>query len=418
MRIKMKNKILLIALFIVLFILSSAIYAQSDYEIVQSFKQKYSQIEKDIKNPQSLEDLDSIYVSINSLKKEYASHRDLLDKSLYPDDFNKSFDKLMNAYNVKRNDFMQINVLQTQVISLQQQLDSLNQHNADLLNRVKVLEVQSKSDKSRLAQLEKTIGELKVSLQKRDEIVMSMVDSLLSQPNIGNALNPREQQQIYNKLGENNVLYNINRLLSDNIRFIQMTKLYPEDVDDIKNQQDNFAKMWRNIGPRMVEIYSGKSDANYLKVIDESFTKWTDALEQGVWNSINSEFAKYNINLGKFSSGIDFTRIVTSFINDEIKNAGVKSRDASILTYKDFADSAWYGDIKPVWVSNLIDYKMMTEVQKDTIEKKISEWKEKVSPSKVDYLFIIIAVIIIAIIVIFFFRKYFGSNPEIESSEE
>ena len=414
----MKNKILMVSLFIVLFILSSAIYAQSDYEIVQSFKQKYNQIEEDIKNPQSLDDLDSIYNRINSLKEEYTSRRNLLDKSLYPDDFDKSFDKLMNAYNIKRSDFTQIDVLQTQVTTMRQQLDSLNRHNADLLNRVQVLEKQSKSDKSRLAQLEKTIGELKVSLQKRDDMVLSMIDSLLPQPNIGNALSSQEQQQIYNKLGKNNVLYNIKRLLSDNIRFVQMTKLYPEDVDDIKEQQDDFAKMWRNIGPRMVEIYSGKEGANYLKDIDESFTKWIDVLEQGIWNSINSEFAKYNINLSKFSSGKDFTHVAISFINDEIKNAGVKSHDASIITYKDFADSAWYGDIKPEWVSNLIDYKMMTEAQKDTIEKKISEWKEKVSPSGVDYLFIIIAVIAIAIIVVFFFRKYFGSKPKIEPDEE
>jgi hypothetical protein len=415
----MKSKILIIALtFIMLSGLVPAIYAQSDYEIVQSFKQKYSRIEEDIKYSQSLEKLDSIYTRINALKSEYASHRGLLDKSLYPDDFAKSFDKLMSAYNVKRNDFTQINVLQTEVTTLQVQLDSLNRHNADLLNRVQVLEQQSKSDKSRLAQLEKTIGELRVSLQKRDDLVMNMVDSLLPQPNTGKALSPQEQQEIYNKLGENNVLYNIKLLLSDNIRFIEITKLYPEDVDDIKGQQDDFARLWRSIGPRMVEIYSGKGDTNYLKDIDESFTRWKDALEQGVWKAINSEFAKYNINLSKFSSGRDFTRVATSFIKDEIKNAGVKSHGEALITYKNFADSAWYGDIKPVWVSNLIDYKMLTEAQKDTIEQKISEWNEKVSPAKMDYLFILVAVVAIIIILIFFFRNYFGSKPKTGPNEE
>ncbi len=414
----MKNKILIIGLaFIILSGLAPAIYSQSDYNIVQGFKQKYNQIEEDIKTPQSLDDLDAIYDRINSLRDEFASHRELLDKSLYPDDFNKSFNKLMNMYNTRRNDFTQIDVLQTQVTSLQEQLDSLNRHNADLLNRVQVLEDQNKTDKSHLAQLEKTIGELRVSLQKRDDMVMNMVDSLLPQPNIGKALSFQEQQEIYNKLEKNNVLYNIKRLISDNIRFIEITKLYPEDVDDIKEQQDDFARLWRSIGPRMVEIYSGKGDANYLKDIDESFTQWKETLERGVWKSINSEFAKYNIKLSKFSSGKDFTRIATSFINDEIKNANIKSHDETIITYKNFADSAWYGDVKPEWVSNLIDYKMLTEAQKDTIEKKISEWKEIVSPAKMDNLFIIIAVIVIAIILIFFLRKYFGSKPKTEPEQ-
>ena len=415
----MKNKTLIVALaLIILSCLAPAVYAQTDYDIVQSFKQKYSQIQEDIKNPQSLDDLDSIYNRITALRDEFVLHRDLLDKSLYPDDFNKAFEKLTNAYNVKRSDFTQIDVLQTTVTSMQVQLDSLNQHNTDLLNRVQVLGEQSKNDKSRLAQLEKTIGALRVSLQKRDDMVMNMVDSLLPQPNTGAALSPQEQQEIYNKLGKNNVLYNIKRLLSDNVRFIQITKLYPEDVDDIKQQQDDFARMWRSIGPRMVEIYSGKEGANYLKDIDESFIQWKDALEQGVYNSINSEFAKYNINLSKFSTGKDFTRVATSFINDEIKNIGVKSHDESLVTYKNFADSAWYGDVKPEWVSNLIDYKMMSEAQKDTIEWRISEWKEKVSPSNMEYLFIIIAVIAIAIILIFFFRKYFGSKQKTEPNQE
>ena len=409
----MKNKILSIALvFMILPALTPAIQAQSDYEIVQSFKEKYRQLEEDIKNPQSLEELDGIYDRINSFREEYTVHRELLDRSLYPDNFNTSFEKLTNAYNVKKNDFTQIDILQVEVTGLREQLDTLNRHNEVLLNRVEILEKQSKSDKSRLAQLERTIGELRVSLQKRDEMVMNMIDSLLPQPYRERELSPQEKQEIYSKLGKENVLYNVKRLLSDNIRFIEITKLYPEDVDEIKEQQEDFARLWRSIGPKMVEIYSGKGDANYLKDIDLTFTQWKDALNQGIWDAVNSEFSKYDIKLSKFSSGKNFTEAVTSFINDEIKNADVKSKDAAIATYKDFADSAWYGGVKPEWVSNLIDYNMLSEAQKDTIEKKISEWNEKVSPAGMNYLYIIIAVVVIVAILFFFFRKRSGLKTE------
>jgi len=412
----MKNKILSIALvFMILPALTPAIQAQSDYEIVQSFKEKYRQLEEDIKNPQSLEELDGIYDRINSFREEYTVHRELLDRSLYPDNFNTSFEKLTNAYNVKKNDFTQIDILQVEVTGLREQLDTLNRHNEVLLNRVEILEKQSKSDKSRLAQLERTIGELRVSLQKRDEMVMNMIDSLLPQPYRERELSPQEKQEIYSKLGKENVLYNVKRLLSDNIGFIEITKLYPEDVDEIKEQQEDFARLWRSIGPKMVEIYSGKGDANYLKDIDLTFTQWKDALNQGIWDAVNSEFSKYDIKLSKFSSGKNFTEAVTSFINDEIKNADVKSKDAAIATYKDFADSAWYGGVKPEWVSNLIDYNMLSEAQKDTIEKKISEWNEKVSPAGMNYLYIIIAVVVIVAILFFFFRK--RSGPKTETNE-
>jgi hypothetical protein len=257
-----------------------------------------------------------------------------------------------------------------------------------------------------------------LSLQKRDEMIISMIDSLLPQPLRQRELGTHEKQQIYNKISENNVLLNIKRSLSDNTRFIEITKLYPDDTDRIKEQQEDFARLWQSIGPRMVEIYSEKNtESNYLKEIDEAFTQWKDVLDQVIWSSINSEFSKFNIRLSRFSSGQSFTHVVTSFINDEIKNASVKSADVLTSTYVDFADSAWYGHIKPEWVPSLIDHKMLTEAQEDSIEKKISEWSGKVAPEKINFLYIIIVVIVIAAILVLFFRKYFGSGTQSEPDE-
>ena len=413
----MKNKILFIVFATVIPLgIIPALHAQSDYEVVQSFKQKYHQIQEDIKNSQSLDELNEVYNRINSLKDEYASHRELLNKSLYPDDFDKSFEKLVNVYNTRKKDFTQIDILQTQVTGLKEQLDSLNRYNEELINRVEFLE-KSKSDKS-LSELKKTVKELRLSLQKRDDMIISMIDSLLPQPLRQGELGAHEKQQIYNKINENNVLLNIKRSLNDNARFIEITKLYPEDIDGIKEQQEDFARLWRSIGPRMVEIYSEKdTESNYLKEIDEAFTQWKDVLDQVIWGSINSEFSKFNIRLSRFSSGQSFTDVVFSFINDEIKNAGVKSADVSISTYVDFADSAWYGHIKPEWVPSLIEYKMLTEAQEDSIEKKISEWSGKINPEKINFLYIIFAVILIGAILILFFRKYFGPSTQSEPDE-
>jgi hypothetical protein len=413
----MKNKILLIVFATVILLgIIPALHAQSDYETVQNFKQKYHQIEKDIKNSQSLEGLDEVYNRINSLKDEYASYHELLDKSLYPDNFNKSFEKLVNVYNTRKKDFTQIDILQTQVTGLKEQLDSLNRYNEELIKRVELLE-KSKSDKS-LLELEKTVKELQLSLQKRDGMIINMIDSLLPQPLRQRELSDQEKQQIYNKINKDNVLLNIKRSLNDNARFIEITKLYPDDIDRIKEQQEDFARLWQSIGPRMVEIYSEKdTESNYLKEIDEAFTQWKDVLDQVIWGSINSEFLKFNIRLSRFSSGQSFTHVVFSFINDEIKNAGVKSADVSISTYVDFADSAWYGHIKPEWVPSLIEYKMLTEAQEDSIEKKISEWSGKINPEKINFLYIIFAVILIGAILILFFRKYFGPSTQSEPDE-
>lgn len=412
----MKNRMLSVLLPLLLFGLTAEVRAQSDYETVQSFRQNHHQIEEDIKNSESLDELEGIYERINSLRDEYASHRELLDKSLYPDNFNRSFEKLFSAYDIRKNDFAQIDVLQIEVTELKGQLELLNEQNDELLKKAQLLEKQGKGDKSQLAKLEKTIGELRLSLQKRDEMIFNMIDSLLPQSSRLKELNPKEKQEVYSKMEKENILSSIKRSLMDNIKFIEVTNLYPDDVDKIKDQQGDFAHLWQSIGPQMIEIYSDKKqEINYLKEIDEAFTDWTNVLNQEIWSSIHVEFSKHNIRLRKFYSGRDFTEAVVSFIDDEIKNAEVKSNDASVLAFKDFSDSVWYGNIKPEWVSSLIDYKMLTQTQADSVEGKISEWKAKVAPGKINFLYIVIAVFIVAVLLILFFRKSSKSELQPES---
>ncbi len=73
--------------------------------------------------------------------------------------------------------------------------------------------------------------------------------------------------------------------------------------------------------------------------------------------------------------------------------------------YKTFADSAWFGNIKPTWVPYLIDNNMLTEAQKDTIEANIAKWKDVASPGGSYMLYIVIALLVIIIIVILFVRR-------------
>ena len=64
--------------------------AQSDYEIVQKFKQRYEQIEKEIQSADSLTELNSLIVKIDRLRNDNIEHKALLDKSLYRDNFDTS----------------------------------------------------------------------------------------------------------------------------------------------------------------------------------------------------------------------------------------------------------------------------------------------------------------------------------------
>jgi len=109
------NKVILS---LILFVFTHQLYAQSDYEITQSFKQKRKQLEEKIYGAKTLEDLNSIVADIDRLRNEYADHKKLLDKSLYPDNFDKTFEKLNLSFVIRNQDFTTIDILQIENLKL------------------------------------------------------------------------------------------------------------------------------------------------------------------------------------------------------------------------------------------------------------------------------------------------------------
>ncbi|MCA2004730.1 MAG: hypothetical protein LDL01_02945 [Ignavibacterium sp.] len=395
----------------ILFITSN-LSAQSDYEIVQNFKNKYQQFEQQIKNAVTLEELNALTGEIERFKNEFSTYKDLLDKSLYPDNFEKSFDKLGNALVLRKTDFTQIETLQTEVITLRTEVDDLNKKNAELLNQIQILEVQRKKDAETIARLEKLVSELRASLKKRDELVYAIIDSLA--PKLSgdvSALTQKEKEQIVAETEKKNVLYIVKKSLRDNTRFLEVTTLKPEDLKDVKEQQSNFVSMWQKVGPKLVDVYAGRKDkAQELKDIDALFTSWKTGIQREAWESIREDFALNNINLQSFYNGNEFTEIITAFINDEIKSYGVKSKEESERIYSVFVDSVWYKTIANEWMPYLLENNMISSQQKEIIEKKIAEWKEVISPKDLTLIYVGVGILIVLIAAFFLLRKKNGSK--------
>ena len=401
------KRIIIINSLLLCLIFSYSLFAQSDYEIVQTFKSKVTAINDSIRHASSLADLQEAQSSIDQLRNQYVDKKDLLDKSLYPLDFNKTFENLQKALDLRKGDFTQIDVLNTQVTGLKEQVDTLNKRNADLISRVQLLEAESKKDKSRIIQLERSVADLKASLQKRDELVISMIDSLIP-PSYRqqSVLSSQEKEKVFSEAQKNNVINNIKKSLQDNIKFLQVANLSPGDLTEIKRQQDQFAKVWRSVGPQLVNVYSeSKAGTNDLKDIETYFASWKNALYSEAWESMRVTFADYGINLQNFSNGKEFTESAVSFINDEIKNISIKGKEEAQNTYKNFADSAWFGEVKPTWIPYLIDNKMITEAQRDSVDNKISEWKSEVYGGAFNWLYILIAALIIIVIILLIIKR-------------
>ena len=383
---------------LILLVFTNQLFAQPDYDLVKSFKQKYKQLEEAITKAKTLEELNSIVADIDRFRNEYVEQKALLDKSLYPDNFDKTFEKLNMSFVIRNQDFTIIDVLQTENLELKERVALLNKRNAELMNKIQEYEYADKKDVNKAAELDALIRELKRSLIKRDELIIGIVDSLLPLPmKEQTQLSSQERNSIYIEAEKNNVLSNVKRSLLDNIRFIELTSLEPGDLTEIKKQQNQFVKFWRDTGTKLVDIYAGKNKkSEEIKEIDLLFSLWSFTLEQEAWRNIIEEFAYNNINLIEFTNGEEFTNVLTSFIDDAIKNIGVKSLAESNLTYSSFSDSTWFKVISPNWNPFLIDNEMLDIKQERNVEFKISDWKGRLTLSSFDWMYVLVAVIAVA----------------------
>jgi len=296
--------------------------AQSDLEIVDNFKTEVASIENTIKNASSLDDLKDVPSKITSLKENFAEHKELLDKSLYPDNYQTSIDKLNRNYLMRQGDFTTIDVLQTEVSALNEQVEFLNQRNNELLSQVRNLEAQRDKDAKTIKKLGNLVTQLRASIRKRDELVLNMIDSLMP-PTMReqDVLTAEDKNMVAKTEQEENVIANVKTTIRDNIKFMQVTSLNPDDLNAIREQQEDFANKWKKVGVKLVEVYSedGKK-AEELKEIDELFDDWYAAVAKEAWDSINEDFSLNGIELRSFKNGNEFTTSVEMFIGDELKN--------------------------------------------------------------------------------------------------
>lgn len=400
----MKTKIILSVL--ILFVTSSVYYAQSDYERTQDFKNKYKQIEYAIKNAASINECRDIADEIEKLKNDFVSSKNLLDKALYPDNFSSAFSKIENNLDVRQKDFTQIVELKAQIDTLQNHVSVLNLKNKDLLNQIGVLNARAEKNEAEISKLNKLVASLRANIRERDFLVRDLVDSMLvAFVKAPSDMNQKEKQTIISKAKRSNLFNNVQRTIADNIQFVKITMMTPRDYSDMKNQQREFNRMWKQIGSRLSEVYldkkSGKSE---ITIIDSLFVDWDKQMNSAMWNSVRNLFGEKKIILQPFENGDQFAASVSSFIDDEIKNVELKGKEQSEKLYRIFADDIYFKTVQQEWIPVLIENSLMTKANQENIEAKIASWKDSVSTSSSYIIYLVAGIIVIGLITIMLIR--------------
>lgn len=383
---------------------------RSDYEINQSFSKRHKALSKAIETAQTVQECAEISVNIEALEKEYAPYKTLLDKTLYPDDFQKKLEmvRAQLAYAQTKLGIIQeavtkIAALEAQVKELSAQVERLSNENGALLKEIQALRAAKTQDQKTLDSLNALVAKLQTSIRERDKMIFAMVDSIFMQydKNV-DALKDVEKQRVASHFERNSVIGNVKKSIVDNVLFLESTSLTGKDLAAMVGEQKKFASQWKGLGPKLASIYVAQKDrAKELKIIDTMLTAWGTKVDAALWKSLNELFTKHNLAVRPFNDGTKFETNVIGFIDDEIQNANQRTEAVRFQVYSVFVDSVWNADLTTTWMPILRDNNMVTEAQFGQIKAKVDAWHSTVAPAHTTLYIVIAAVVLLVLLVLY-----------------
>ncbi len=375
----------------------------SERVLVNKFEETVKELSLFADSAKTVQDCAEISSMVDAVEVKYMEKKDLLDRALYPDDYQKTIEKLRGKLLIRRNDlgvietqYSRITELEMHVLELSNKVDSLDKENDMLTNTIKRLS----GNKALIDSLKMAINKLRQNLIDRDEVIFSLVDSLFLQydKNIAN-MTDVEKQSIYGKLERRNVFTGLKKSIEDNLKFLRSTNLTPADYVEIARQNNQFTSQWKGVGPKLANIYlAGKKKTDELRQVDSLLVVWSKEVDRGNWGTLSLVLSQNGIILKPFNNGNEFTANFTAYVDELIKNPMQEPEDARAKQFNAFNDNVWKNNIKPTWLPVLVESGKLTVEQEKKIQEAVDNWESAVTPIS-PLVYIGIGAVIIAIII-------------------
>jgi predicted nucleic acid-binding Zn-ribbon protein len=404
--------ILYFSLFICTLVSELAV-AQSDYRITQEFKSRHRSFEIAIEYAKTIDELRKIEKEINEFRNEFKGNKELLNRALYPANFESSFSILADKIEYTNKKLSEIQNLETKVTKLESdylkiseelqklssEINSLKNTNSRLMTELRAFRSGYGGSKEAIDSLNNIISELRSGISKRDTLIKEIMDNIFMDAGHSiQSLDDAEKQSIKTNIQGTSLIDNIRNLINDNIEFLDASLFTKDDISQLDGELTDFEQRWNNFGPKLFDIYStDRQNRDKLEEIDSLIIVWNRSLDISAWKAVNSILMDNNIVVTPFHNDSTFVSSLISYINTEIQNISESSSVKSEQNYIYFAERSWYEKIKPEWVPFLISEDLLSEESVATIELKIEQWKDNLSGTKSYFIYAII--IILAIII-------------------
>lgn len=368
----------------------------SDRAVVEKFTIAIKELYRGVDSATSAQDCADISASTEQMESEFAAHKELLDRALYPEDYATTITKLKERLFIRQKDLgvieaqmVRIAELEGQVRELSGKIITLTGENDKLLTQLNNLQrahalnmEAATTDRVVVDSLNMLFARLRQNVKERDNLIFALVDSLFMQYDKDIAsMNDVERQGISVRLERRNVLTNIKKSISDNLQFIESTSLSPNDYAEIARQHQRFSSQWNGLKQKLASIYlAGQQKKNETVFIDSLLSIWSSKVDQGTWKSLRGLLKKGGLQSESFSSGDEFAERFSDCVDAEISNRKQESSDERLKRFNTFNDQVWKPDLAATWLPVLAGSGKITADQKAEIEKKFESWRSAVTP--------------------------------------
>ncbi|MDR9415612.1 MAG: hypothetical protein RI564_04955 [Gracilimonas sp.] len=378
------RKIIYIAVIIALS--SGTITAQqSDYQVAQQFKQSVQELEEQILNAGSTQELNNISEQLDTLQLKYTERRELLDHALYPDSFSEVVRELSREIQSNEQKLLAIERQREEITSLSDKINIYRNEIAFINSRTDSLRnviAQAQKDRKNLSS---AIVQYRNELERRDELILKMVDSLFVTVNSYDGQVYTEIEESLRKRtlsGQEHPLNYLSVLIEKNISTLKhhQDNLTVRDYLRMYAVQQRFEQVWDKIGNDLSKFYGEENAAELKSTIDAKVQDWDASASRNMWASLDVYLEDSNINLPAFDNNSSFFAALEAFIDGEVHS----SRDKIFknVFHKEFQAfyEIWNSKIKDDWGEFVKDGEVLTMNQISTIDAEIMHWENEVEP--------------------------------------
>lgn len=385
---------------------------QLDYTIVKSFQAKYDSIKTAIRQAKTVQDCAEISADIDELQKRFAADTTLLNKALYPNDYDAEIGIVrldlslaQNKLGIIESQVEQITSLESQVRMLSAKVDSLSTSNSNLMASLSVVTKAMTKNRNMVDSLEHIIGELRRGLRARDAAIFALVDSIFMQyGNKVKGLPEQEMTTLSRKISRHGVLGAIRGAAEQNLKFLETTQLNGTDLIRLLEEQHQFNAYWEGLAPKLSDLYANRNERiREIAATDTVVSRWGKLADSLMWAGLYREFKDNDVSVDSFSNADQFVANLGEYFDTQGGSLKAPASERASRLHS-FLNNLWIPTVNARWLPMLVKEGALTDNQANVLRNKFMNWENSTKPSYV-LLFLFIILIFAATVVFFIIRR-------------